>query len=237
MHAASGSFRDSPNTGFVWEYWRVLSWRLAVCEEIIGKKASYLVQFAKDFCIIVFTVLLTECILIIKYYRLSHDMVTYDVNHITGGDVDNQKLLLLLSSVLPYYKTLKLYRSYHGLESVDGDISYNGEVPCWVGVQFGNEFDFGPGWKRDSATACANYCGPKTPYSVDMNGLHQGKHHGISESNYARLSNSYPGWKCCTKEMLSEPIVGIIDRMDGCDVSCGMLLFKRLSVVPDVIGK
>lgn len=31
--------------------------------------------------------------------------------------------------------------------------------------------------------------------------------------------------------------MGTIDRMDGSDVSCGKLLFKRLSVVPDVIGK
>ena len=37
--------------------------------------------------------------------------------------------------------------------------------------------------------------------------------------------------------MWSGPIVGNIDRIDDCDVACGKLLFKRLSVVPDVIGK
>ena len=37
--------------------------------------------------------------------------------------------------------------------------------------------------------------------------------------------------------MWSGPIVGTNDRTDDRNVACGKLLFKRLSVAPDVIGR
>ena len=36
----------------------------------------------------------------------------------------------------------------------------------------------------------------ESPYKVDMKLIHWDKHHGTSESNLTRGSNSHPGWKC-----------------------------------------
>ena len=39
----------------------------------------------------------------------------------------------------------------------------------------------------------------ESPYTVDMKLIYRGKHHGTSESNLTRGSNSHPGWECCSE--------------------------------------